>query len=156
MRCKPFGPELRNYSMDIRKLDDTLSVSPQVTPADVEQIAKAGFRTLISNRPEGEGADQPATDELADAARKHGLDWVYMPVAPGNITDADIANFRQFLESAAGPALAFCRTGTRCTKLWAFSNAQRGDIDALLRTASAAGYDLTDQRERMVGLANTR
>ncbi|MGP4846183.1 TIGR01244 family sulfur transferase [Marinobacter sp. 1Y8] len=142
--------------MDIHKLDDTLSVSPQVTPEDVEQIAKAGFKTLISNRPEGEGADQPATDEIAEAARKHGLDWVHMPVVPGNITDADIAEFRQLLENSATPAFAFCRTGTRCTMLWAFANAQRDDIDALLRTASAAGYDLTQQRERMVTLANAR
>lgn len=140
--------------MDIRKLDDTLSVSPQITPDDVEQIAKAGFKTLISNRPEGEGADQPATDDIAEAARKNGLEWIYMPIVPGNITDKDIANFRPLLESLSAPALAFCRTGTRCTMLWAFSNAQRGDIDALLRTAGAAGYDLTQQRERMVSLAN--
>ena len=40
--------------MDIRKITDEFSVSPQIRVADVAAIAAAGFRAVICNRPDGE------------------------------------------------------------------------------------------------------
>jgi uncharacterized protein (TIGR01244 family) len=42
-----------------------------------------------------------------------------------------------------GPVLAFCRSGTRSTCLWALARSSRGaDPDILIRDAAEAGYDL--------------
>ena len=54
--------------MDIKTLTAGLSVSGQITPADVEDIKDAGFRAIICNRPDGEGSDQPTFPEIAAAA----------------------------------------------------------------------------------------
>ncbi|WP_111496333.1 TIGR01244 family sulfur transferase [Marinobacter bohaiensis] len=142
--------------MELHKLDDTLTVAPQISVADVAEAARAGFRTLVSNRPDGEGADQPATDAIAEAAREQGLEWIYLPVQSGNVTDEDVERFAPLLEQADKPILAFCRTGTRCSTLWALSRARRDNIDQLLNTARSAGYDLEAQRERMASLASRR
>ena len=45
--------------MQLNKVTDALSVSPQITAEDVAAIRDAGFRAIICNRPDGEGADQP-------------------------------------------------------------------------------------------------
>ena len=42
-----------------------------------------------------------------------------------------------------GPVLAFCRSGTRSTYLWALARSSRGaDADSLIGQAAAAGYDV--------------
>lgn len=140
--------------MELHKLDDDLTVAPQITVDDVAKAAEAGFRTLVSNRPDHEGEDQPSTDGIAAAARQHGMEWIYLPVQSGNITDEDVQDFSPVLRDAPKPILAFCRTGTRCSTLWALSKARKDNIDKLLQTARAEGYDLSKYRERMMGLAN--
>lgn len=60
--------------MEIRKITDDLSVSPQFAPADVAAIKAAGFRAIICNRPDGEGADQPDFDAIEAAAKVEGLE----------------------------------------------------------------------------------
>jgi uncharacterized protein (TIGR01244 family) len=44
---------------------------------------------------------------------------------------------------AEGPLLAFCRSGTRSTWLWALARASRGaDPETLIGQAAGAGYDV--------------
>lgn len=139
--------------MDLHQLTPFLSVSPQITAADVGLAAAKGFKSIICNRPENESEDQPDMAEIRAAAERHGLAWHYQPVISGQITDADISRFRELMESLQGPVLAFCRTGTRCCTLWALSEAHHLDADAILNAAQNAGYDLSAQRERLQTMA---
>ncbi len=75
--------------MEIRKLNQEVSVSPQVNPADVVKIADAGFRSIICNRPDGEEQDQPTATEIGVAAEAAGLDLSYVPAVVGALTSAD-------------------------------------------------------------------
>ena len=141
--------------MEVHQLTPFLSVSPQLTAADVGLAASMGFKAIICNRPDQESHDQPDTDDIHAAAERHGLEWRYQPVVSGQITDTDVAAFHELMNSLHGPVLAFCRTGTRCTTLWALAEAPRLDVDAILKTTAAAGYDLTAQRDRIKALAGT-
>ena len=49
--------------MDIRKIDDNISVAPQISIEDVAEAAKLGFKTLVANRPDHEEPGQPAQEE---------------------------------------------------------------------------------------------
>jgi sulfide:quinone oxidoreductase len=109
--------------MDINTITPNLSVSPQITTADVEQLAQAGFKTIICNRPDGESADQPRFHEIEQAAQKLGLHTHFMPVETAKITEADGQAFGQLVHSVPGPVLAYCRSGTRCSILWNLSEA---------------------------------
>jgi sulfide:quinone oxidoreductase len=73
-----------------------------------------------------------------------------LPVVAGDITDADVARFRQLLGTLPGPVLAFCRTGTRAAMLWALDQAGQRSPEALIETAGAAGYDLKPLYARLV------
>jgi len=135
--------------MDVRTIDGTLAASPQISVDDLKALADAGYRAIISNRPDGESPDQPSAAEIADAAQAAGLEFRHIPVVPGAITDDDVAAFRSALDELPRPALGFCRTGTRTTTLWALANADRQAPDDLIESAKKAGYDLSALRPRL-------
>jgi uncharacterized protein (TIGR01244 family) len=119
-------------------------VAGQILPGDVADVVAAGVTMVVNNRPDGEEPGQPAGAEIEAAARAAGLDYRHIPVASG--IDADQVAAMAALMNA-GKMLAFCRTGTRSTYLWALAARSRGmDGGAILASAAAAGYDLTPLR----------
>lgn len=95
----------------------TLTTRGQVQVDEIGDLAAQGYRLLINNRPDGEAADQPSSDELQAEAQRHGMAYVHIPVVPGEATDTDARAFREAMEKAGGPVVAFCRTGGRATTL---------------------------------------
>jgi len=141
--------------MDIRRLTAELSVSPQLIDADLAAVAAAGFRSVICNRPDGEGADQPLYEELERAAARHGLEARYLPAESGKVTDTQAAEFGDLMTMLPKPVLAFCRTGTRSATMWALSQADRLPASEILSTASLAGFDLAGVVRRIVNGGRT-
>ena len=131
--------------MDIRKLDDAISVAPQLMPDELSEVARLGFRTVINNRPDGESFDQPPATTVAAAAAAAGLAYHYQPVNSGGLTIDDVLQFRELLATAEGPVLAFCRSGTRSIVTWSVGQYQSGQrqADDLKALGAAAGYDLS-------------
>jgi len=133
--------------MAYKKLTDDLSVSAQqLQPEEIAQVAALGFKSIIANRPDGEAAGQPSFSEIEREAKAHGLSARYVPIA-GGATDADAAAFGAALAELPKPVLAYCRSGTRSTMLWALSEAGRLPVEDILSKAADAGYDMS-------GLAN--
>ncbi|HEX4738024.1 MAG TPA: TIGR01244 family sulfur transferase [Allosphingosinicella sp.] len=122
------------------RLDSTTFVSPQITAADVAEAAASGVKTIINNRPDGEEPGQPTSAEIEAAAEAAGLAYRHIPVA-GGFSQAQVEAMAEALEH--GPALAFCRSGTRSTYLWALARARQGEeAQTIVRAAAEAGYDL--------------
>ena len=127
----------------MKQLDSTTFVSGQIAP---EEIASLGVATLVNNRPDGEEPGQPSSDAIAAAAQAAGVDYRHIPVS-GGISLPQVAQMADALAQAKGPVLAFCRSGTRSTYLWALARAQLGDdAETLFEQAAAAGYDLSPVR----------
>lgn len=141
--------------MEIRQLSPFISVSPQINAADIGVIASLGFKSVICNRPDHESYDQPEMADIQAAAERHGLQWRYQPVVSGQISDTDVEQFQQHLQSLQGPILAYCRSGTRCATLWALAEAYHLDGQAILKATAEAGYDLTALQGRLEHFAHT-
>ncbi|WP_321854880.1 TIGR01244 family sulfur transferase [Paraburkholderia tropica] len=110
--------------MQIVQHDARFASADQISPADLAEIAAAGFRSVICNRPDGEGGPtQPASAEIRAAAEQLGLQFAWLPVTPGKIGPNEIAQFTQLLADLPAPVLAYCRTGNRATNLWQFAQA---------------------------------
>jgi len=135
--------------MLLKSLTKNLAVGSQLAPDDLAELAKAGFKTIISNRPDGEEEHQPAWAVLAEAAHRYGIQARHIPVVASKIRHADIAAFREALLALPRPAIAFCRTGTRSTILWALANAASLSVDERIKIAAEAGYDLEPIRGRL-------
>lgn len=127
--------------MHIVKLTDTVAVSQQITPENVAEIAAAGYRVIINNRPDGEEAGQPDNASIAAAAEKAGLEYHYLPITAMNFPGPEFDKMCELLADADNPVLAFCRTGTRCTNLWVASQAPESQQQAA-QLARQLGYDL--------------
>ena len=128
--------------MQINTLDSDISVAPQISAAEVPALAEAGFKTIICNRPDGEGNDQPLFHEIEEAAGKAGLESHYLPVESGKVSDADAEAFGRVLEGAPKPVFAYCRTGTRSVTLWSLSRAGKMKLPDIMAKAKNAGYDM--------------
>jgi uncharacterized protein (TIGR01244 family) len=120
------------------------SVAGQLTTADVAAAADEGFRLVINNRPDGEGADQPPGAEIEAAAWGRGLDYMEIPVA-GRPTPEQAKAMREAIAGHGGRAVAYCRTGTRSILTWALGEVAVGakSRDEVRRLAAAASYDLS-------------
>ncbi|WP_282608831.1 bifunctional protein tyrosine phosphatase family protein/NAD(P)/FAD-dependent oxidoreductase [Pelagibius sp. Alg239-R121] len=128
--------------MEIKQVDCDISVSPQITAADLPEIVKSGFKSIVCNRPDGEGNDQPLFHEIEEAAKQAGLSCHYLPVVSGKVTDEDAESFGKLFAGLPKPALAYCRTGTRSVTLWSLSRAGMMGLTDILEKAQNAGYDM--------------
>jgi len=138
--------------MDIKQLDDKVAVSAQIAPADIAEIARRGFRTLICNRPDGEDVTQPEFEEIAAAARAAGMETIFQPVTSATMSVEDARRFGDAVDKSDGPAFAYCRTGTRCTMLWTIAGVLNGKPKGELREAAArAGYDMANLLDSLPG-----
>ncbi|TPG06578.1 TIGR01244 family sulfur transferase [Sphingomonas oligophenolica] len=135
--------------MPFNRLDANLSASPQLTPHDVATAAAEGFRTIIDNRPDDEEPGQPSAATIEAAAREHGLAFIHIPVVPGTVSDGQAAAMVRALAEEPGPALGYCRSGTRAATLWALAQSGKVAPDTLINTARSAGYDLEALRPRL-------
>ncbi len=133
--------------MNLRRVDDSISVSPQIAPEDVPLLAEQGFSFVINNRPEGEEAGQPSGEAIRAAAEAAGLGYVAIPTVMGGMTSQQVEAMAAALAGAKGSVLAYCRSGTRSCNLWALAEASRGgDPAEITAKAAHAGYDLSGIR----------
>lgn len=142
---------------DFRPLSAHYSVAPQIGIEDVAEAKAQGFAMVINNRPDGEEPSAPQGDDIAHAAAAEGLAYAAIPIGRAGFSHAQIDALDTLLTDATGPILAYCRSGTRSTHLWALARARAGDdVGAIVEAAAQAGYDLTGLRPMMDALAGEK
>jgi uncharacterized protein (TIGR01244 family) len=127
-----------------RKIDEKTYASPQITLAEVAYAKALGIGLIVNNRPEGESDDQTPGPDIEAAAREAGMAYVAIPVTHAGFSMAQVEALEAALASAGDtPILAYCRSGTRSTLLWALAQAKAGvSPDEIAAKAAGAGYDI--------------
>jgi len=138
-----------------RRLTDALYASPQIGLAEVAEAKALGVTLIVNNRPEGESDDQVPGAEIERAARAAGIAYVAIPVTHAGFSHPQLDALNAALDRVGeGPVLAYCRSGTRSTLLWALARAKAGESPDVLSSAAAdAGYDTAPVRAMMDALA---
>ena len=129
--------------MQTTRITDFLSVAGQISKDDIADLAKSGVATIVNNRPDNEEPGQLTAADAEAEAKKHGLDYRYLPITTGTITRAQVAEFEKLLLRSPKPVLAHCRSGTRCYLMWAAARAlfDRESPLKLVAQAAIKGYD---------------
>ena len=154
--------------MDIRQVTPRYSVSPQIDPSDLAAIKAAGFTKVICNRPDEENPPSHQAAAMAEAAEAAGIAFEVLPLTHQTMTPENVTRQFDMVDGADGPVLAYCDTdnlwarkgtdgpvlaycasGTRCTVIWALSQAGKLSADEILGTAAKAGYMLEQLRPRL-------
>lgn len=139
-----------------RKLTENMLVSPQLALEDLAAAANCGVAMIVNNRPDGEDPDAPQDAEIGAAAAAAGLNYVAIPIGHAGFSEPQVDAMIAAMEQAEGPILAYCRSGTRSTFLWALASAKQGeDPDAIVRAAMQAGYDVSPIRP-MIDMLSAR
>lgn len=132
----------------MKQVTEKLWIAPQPTAADFEEMKEKGIARIINNRPDSEEPGQPKATQSAAAASHLGMDYVHIPIVPGQVIVDKIRAFQKALAEADGPVLAHCKTGTRSLTLWAIGEVLDGrmtaaEIDGL---GNRMGVDLAGAR----------
>ncbi|MDE2080352.1 MAG: TIGR01244 family phosphatase [Burkholderiales bacterium] len=106
-------------TLPARAIAADVCVAPQLTPEAMAEAARAGFRSVVNNRPDFEhGPDQPTSAQIEAAALAAGLQYRHLPVDGGWQSPEEIAAFAALLHELPRPLLAFCRSGARSARLY--------------------------------------
>ena len=142
-------------SLSLLPVDDNVSVSGQLTPADMKEIAGAGFTAVVNNRPDGEALfGQPRTADLRAAAEAAGLQFLDLPFSGPRATPDQVRALADLLAGGDGRVVAFCKSGMRSALLWGAASLANGrSLEEVLQGARKAGQELSGAAELMTGLA---
>jgi uncharacterized protein (TIGR01244 family) len=120
-----------------------LSVAGRLDRTDIDALARAGVRTIVNNRPDGEDPGQLPATEAKQLATAHGIAYHHIPITAATLTLADVDSFAATVRDAAEPVVAHCRSGTRSALLWALTRMREGaDPLALISEAARHGIDI--------------
>lgn len=139
--------------MDIRPLTEQYAVSPQVTPGDAAEIAAAGYRVVICNRPDAENPPEHQMDAVREAVEAAGMAFVANPFSGPTMGMAHVEAQGTAIAGAAGPVFAYCASGNRSSIMWALSQAGTMEADAMIAAAAKHGYQLEGLRDQINALA---
>jgi len=138
-----------------RNINDQISVSPQITVAQIAEAKALDVALIINNRPDGESTDQTPGADIEAAAQAAGIRYITIPVTHSGFSAPQVDAMIDALENAGGKTLAYCRSGTRSTLLWSLAQAKQGTSpDEIARLAGNAGYDITPVRAMIDALAS--
>lgn len=90
-----------------------ITISGQITPADVKVLANEGVKSIVNNRPDGEEAGQPTSDDIKKACDECGIVYAHIPFAGGMMDMNHVQAFADFFNTTERPLHIFCRTGNR-------------------------------------------
>jgi uncharacterized protein (TIGR01244 family) len=120
-----------------------LDAAPALDRDDIAALARAGVRTIVNNRPDGEDAGQLAAAEARHLAASLGLEYHHIPVIGQSLSKGDVDAFARVLQEAPRPLVAHCRSGTRSYLLWALTRLREGaEPAALIAQATRHGIDI--------------
>lgn len=141
--------------MDMRQITPNYFVAPQIDASDADDIASAGIKTVICNRPDAEVGPELQADAIDAAVTATGVKFVRLPLTHQTMNPENVARHASVLAQSDGPVLAYCASGTRSTIVWALGQAGKMGIDDILAAARSGGYDLDNLRPTLDAIAKS-
>lgn len=126
------------------------AVTAALQPADVAEAASLGFRSILSNLPDGESRVHPTSAEEAALAAGAGLGYRHIPTTKFEVFSPRVVEGTAAALSALdGPVLAHCASGLRSAVAWAAAAARRQPAACVLARLKAAGFNMEALRDEL-------
>ena len=133
----------------MKKLHNSLFVMGQISLEDIDNLAEAGVKTIINNRPDNEEPGQLLHQQASERAAQKGINYVYLPMQSGQPMPATLINdFKEVINNTNEPILAHCRSGMRSSFIWALGQVTDGSmtVDEVIHAAQSANIPLANYR----------
>jgi uncharacterized protein (TIGR01244 family) len=136
--------------LKITYLTPRFAVSGALRPQDFPEVATCGFKSILSNLPDGESAQYPSAAAEAKLAAQAAIGFRHVPTIKSEVfSDQVVEGTTQALSELQGPVLAHCASGLRSAIVWAAASARSQSIECILATLKAAGFDLSAVRDQL-------
>ena len=99
-------------------LNAQVSVAGQMTTDKFQQLIKAGFKSVIVNRPDQEQGNTVSVAQLRQIAEQSQVSVIYQPILSGKISQTDVTEFAKYYNELPKPILMVCRSGSRSSILF--------------------------------------
>jgi uncharacterized protein (TIGR01244 family) len=127
----------------ITYLTPHFAVTGALLPADFPGIAALGFKSVLSNLPDGESSKYPSASEEAELTKDAGMAFRHVPIIKSEVfSDRVVEGVGQMLTELEGPVLAHCASGARSAIAWAAAAARTQPANCVIAALKNAGYDL--------------
>lgn len=101
-----------------KTLNAQVSVAGQMTTDKFQQLIKAGFKSVIVNRPDQEQGNTVSMAQLRQIAEQSQVSVIYQPILSGKISQTDVTEFAKYYNELPKPILMVCRSGSRSSILF--------------------------------------
>jgi sulfide:quinone oxidoreductase len=129
----------------LQSLTPDFAVAGQLAAADFAHLARQGFRSVISNRPDAEQPDQLSAAQSQALAEASGLQFAHLPVAVHDVLEPHVAEAaRRAWATLPAPILAYCRSGTRAAIVWASAASATRPVAGVMEILAKAGFDIPE------------
>jgi sulfide:quinone oxidoreductase len=133
----------------------TFAVTGQLAAEDFAAAAALGFTAIVNNRPDGEEDGQLTSLAAAAHAQLAGLAYHHNPAGKLDLfSDRVVDSAASVLSINEGPILAYCKSGMRCSIIWAAAAARNQPVDDILFTLTTAGFDFDFLRDDLLEQAS--
>jgi len=137
----------------ITRITPHFAVTGGLQPADFTQIAAAGFKSILSNLPDGESSAYPTSRQEAEEAARAKLGFRHVPTTKADLfTDRVVDGVGAALRELPGPVLAHCASGMRSAVAWAAAAARVQPAEYVLAALKTAGFNLDAVRDELESL----
>ena len=130
----------------MKRIYENFYAANQIQAKDIAQLKQEKFEYVLCNRPDNEVQDQPSAEVIKSECLANGIEFLHLPISPGDFNLEVIMETEKVLKTAK-KTLAYCRTGTRSTMLWAFAKTKDLEVDEVLKITDHSGYNFQHLKE---------
>ncbi|MEM9972915.1 MAG: TIGR01244 family sulfur transferase [Pseudomonadota bacterium] len=139
--------------MKLNDITPAYAAMPQISAEDMAALKDAGISLIICNRPDEEVPPDLSAAAVRAAAEAAGIAFADNPVGNSELSLDHALRQGELVAGADGRVLAYCRSGTRSSILWALSQAGAMPTDEILAACAAAGFPLEQLRPTLETLS---
>jgi uncharacterized protein (TIGR01244 family) len=126
------------------------AVTGALSRDDFASVAAQGFKSVLSNLPDGESRQHPTAAEAAGLAGQAGLGFRHVPATKSEVfSEPVVEGVSRALAELPGPVLAHCASGLRSAIAWAAAAARGQPADCVLAALGGAGFQLAALRDEL-------
>lgn len=95
------------------KFNEQVTVGPQPSETDIQQLSDAGFKTVVNFRTQGEDEQPLSPDVESEKVKSAGMDYLSLPVSMDSMGPELVDQFRAKYPDLPKPIFAHCKSGKR-------------------------------------------